>query len=52
MPDENKMTRDEEWKYAETALRWHGWGSPVGLGIALVAIGVAVVLIRLAILGF
>jgi hypothetical protein len=52
MADRHPVTREEEWKYAETALRWHGWGSPVGLGIALVAIGVAAVLIRIAILGF
>ena len=46
------LTRDEEWRYAETALRWHGWGSPVGLGFVLVSIGIAAVLIRVAITGF
>jgi hypothetical protein len=24
-------TEAEEWKYAEKALTWYGWGSPVGL---------------------
>jgi hypothetical protein len=37
---------------AEAAMSWHGWGSPVGLAIALVGIGVAAVLIRFARLGF
>lgn len=46
------MTREEEWKYAETALRWYGWGSPVGMGIMLVCLAVAALLIRLVIVGF
>ncbi len=46
------MSKEEEWKYAERSLAWYGWGSPVGLGIALVSIGLASVLIRLAIVGF
>ena len=33
------------------SLAWHGWGSPVGLGIVIVSLGVAAVLFRLAILG-
>ena len=37
---------------AEAAMAWHGWGSPVGLAIALVGIGIAAVLIRFAVLGF
>lgn len=37
---------------AEAAMAWHGWGSPVGLAIALVGIGLAAVLIRFAVLGF
>ena len=35
----------------EAALAWHGWGSPVGLAILLVALGVAAVLVRYAMLG-
>jgi hypothetical protein len=38
----------EEWKYAEKALTWYGWGSPVGLSIFLVSIGVVLVLIHQA----
>jgi hypothetical protein len=36
---------------AEAAMAWYGWGSPVGLGIALVGVGVAAVLIRFAVFG-
>lgn len=46
------MTPEQEWKYAETALRWHGWGSPVGMGLGLVCLGLAAVLVRLALFGF
>jgi hypothetical protein len=37
---------------AEAAMAWYGWGSPVGLGIALIGVGIAAVLIRLAVSGF
>ena len=36
---------------AEAAMAWYGWGSPVGLAIALVGVGLAAVLMRLAWLG-
>lgn len=29
---------------AELQQRWHGWGSPVGLGIALVCLGLFIAL--------
>ena len=51
MSNQAPLTRDEEWRYAETALRWHGWGSPVGMGIGLVCLGIAALLIRLAVVG-
>ena len=35
----------------QAAMSWYGWGSPIGLGIALVAIGAAAILLRHAILG-
>ncbi|HUI97204.1 MAG TPA: hypothetical protein VLX44_15715 [Xanthobacteraceae bacterium] len=38
----------EAWKYADKALTWYGWGSPVGLGIFLVSLGVVLVLIHQA----
>ena len=37
---------------AEAAMAWYGWGSPVGLAIALVGVGLAAVLTRFAWLGF
>jgi hypothetical protein len=37
---------------AEAALSWYGWGSPVGLSIALIGLGVTALLIRFAWLGF
>jgi hypothetical protein len=52
MHEQKPLSRDEEWKYAEKALTWYGWGSPVGLGFALVALGVAALLARFAIIGF
>jgi hypothetical protein len=45
------LSPEQEWKYAETSLSWHGWGSPVGLGIAIMSLGIAAVLFRLAISG-
>jgi hypothetical protein len=46
------LTPDEEFKYAKLAMEWYGWGSPIGLGIALVALAAAAVLVRIAIYGF
>ena len=40
-----QRTEAEDWKYAEKAMSWHGWGSPVGLGLFIVAIGASVVLL-------
>jgi hypothetical protein len=37
---------------AQAAMAWHGWGSPVGLAIALIGVGIAAVLLRFAVLGF
>lgn len=45
-------SEEREWKYAEKALNWYGWGSPVGLGIFLVALGIGLYLIRLVVTGF
>jgi len=45
----------EEWHDrigAEKALSWHGFGSPVGLGILAVSLGITAVLVRVALLGF
>ena len=45
------MTPAEEYKYAKLAMEWYGWGSPIGLGILLVALAAAAVLARIAIFG-
>ncbi|MFC7404952.1 hypothetical protein [Georgenia alba] len=29
-------------RYAELQQRWHGWGSPVGLGLGVLCLGLAV----------
>jgi hypothetical protein len=47
------MTNDpqhdpEAWKYAEKALTWYGWGSPVGLSLFLLSIGGLLVLLHQA----
>ena len=36
----------------EAAMAWYGWGSPVGLAIALVGVGITAVLARIAVIGF
>ncbi len=35
----------------QAAMAWHGWGSPVGMAVMVVALGVAAVLFRFAIIG-
>ena len=37
---------------AEAVMAWHGWGSPIGLSIALIAVGLTAVLLRFAVFGF
>ena len=39
------------WKYAEKAMSWYGWGSPFGLGLFLVGLGLFLVLARRAFFG-
>ena len=36
---ENAKNDKYEYKYAELALDWCGWGSPVGLGIFFLCVG-------------
>ena len=40
--------RDQVWKYAENSLTWSGWGSPIGLGFFIIALGVVALLCRYA----
>jgi hypothetical protein len=39
----------EAWKYAEKAMTWYGWGSPIGLGLFIVSVGAFLVLIHYAV---
>jgi hypothetical protein len=38
----------ESWKYAEKSMTWYGWGSPVGLGLFIISIGVFILLLHYA----
>jgi len=38
--------------HSRLALHWFGFGSPVGLGILAISIGIAAVLVRVALIGF
>ena len=38
----------ESWKYAEKSMTWYGWGSPVGLGLFIISIGVFTLLLHYA----
>ncbi len=45
----NENNHDAEaWKYAQQAMTWYGWGSPVGIGLFIVAIGAFVALLHVA----
>lgn len=46
------MPHEDEVEVNRMVMQWYGWGSPIGLGIFAVCLGVAVELIRLAALGF
>ena len=48
MTNETNSIDPETWKYAEKTLTRHGWGSPVGLGLFIVAIGAFVALLHVA----
>src|SRR5262249_4308001 len=47
MTNENKSSA-EEWKYAQRAMSWYGWGLPGGIGLFIVAIGTFVALLHVA----
>jgi hypothetical protein len=38
---ETTMTNQDDFRYAETAMRWYGWGSPVGVGIFIVCLALS-----------
>jgi hypothetical protein len=38
----------EAWRYANKAMTWYGWGSPVGVGLFIISIGAFLVLVHYA----
>ncbi len=44
-------SEQDEWKYAEKAMAWHGWGSPIGAGIFLLCAAATLALLRVAVFG-
>jgi len=46
------MNKDYSKVCCEEAMKWYGWGSPVGLGIFILSLGIFALLIRFAIIGF
>lgn len=42
---ENRIRGD---MYGMESMKWYGWGSPIGLGVGLVSIGVFVWMLHLA----
>jgi hypothetical protein len=44
----NEKIDPEAWKYADKAMTWYGWGSPVGVGLFIVSIGAFLVLLHYA----
>jgi hypothetical protein len=43
--------KDHEWKHGLAAMAWHGWGSPVGLGLLVLLLSASAALLRYAFLG-
>jgi hypothetical protein len=41
-------TREETQRYAEMAMNWYGWGSPIGFSILLLSITGSLYLLHLA----
>lgn len=46
------MDKDYTKMCCEEAMKWYGWGSPIGLSFFFLSIGICAVLIRWAIVGF
>jgi len=44
-------TEDQEWRYANAAMSWYGWGSPIGAGIFLVWAAATIALLRYTFFG-
>jgi hypothetical protein len=51
LPSERSKEMSMAGRAQELAMAWHGFGSPVGLSILIVSVGVSAVLLRLALFG-
>jgi hypothetical protein len=50
--ESNRGAAADEWRYAEKAMTWYGWGSPVGVGIFLLCVAGAAALVRFGVMAF
>lgn len=48
---ESPIVHPDAWHDTGRVMTWHDWGSPVGLAILLVGIGVCALLVRVALVG-
>ncbi len=49
----DKKCHEDQWNAAsEAAMKWYGWGSPVGLTIFLIGMTLCALVIRYVITGF
>lgn len=48
----HRLSPEDELAYGQKSMNWYGFGSPVGLAILLVSIGLCSVLLRIAAFGF
>lgn len=39
------MDKQNELQLAQSAMKWHGWGSPVGLGIFIVSLALTALIV-------
>jgi len=44
----DQKTDLEAWKYAEKAMTWYGWGSPVGIGLLVLFLSASAALLKRA----
>lgn len=46
------LTHEEEMETNRMVMQWYGWGSPIGLGVFALCLGIAGSLLRFAAFGF
>ena len=51
MTGETQAPTTREDQYGLKAMAWHGWGSPVGLGLFILLVAASAALVRYALLG-